>query len=135
MMIVLGGAERINKKMINTATRAIKIKALIVAVLPIPMVSIILVWIFVKPDWKIFLLASAIPFWGSVFIFSAPKFYPQLQIGLSGRHTASGHSHRRCKYNIAFLWTESIGRTILYVNHEYYTPKQAVGYNIPAYPG
>ena len=72
MMIVLGGAERINKKMINTATRAIKIKALIVAVLPIPMVSIILVWIFVKPDWKKSLIAAAIPCWGSVFIFSAP---------------------------------------------------------------
>ena len=72
MMIVLGGAERINKKMINTATRTIKIKALIVAVLPIPMVSIILVWLFVKPDWKKSLIAAAIPFWGSVFIFSAP---------------------------------------------------------------
>jgi hypothetical protein len=25
---------------------------------------------------------------------------------------------------------ESIGRTVFYVNHGYYTPKQAVGYNI-----
>jgi hypothetical protein len=72
MMIVLGGAERTNKKTINTVTRAIKIKALIVAVLPRPTVSIILVWILVKPDWKKSLIAAAIPFSGSVFIFSAP---------------------------------------------------------------
>jgi len=30
---------------------------------------------------------------------------------------------------------ESIGRTVFYVNHGYYTPKQAVGYNILRFAG
>jgi len=84
------------------------------------MVSIILVWIFVKPDWKKSLITAAIPFWGLFSFSPLLSFIRSLQIGLSGRHTARGHSHWRYKYNIAFLWMESIGRTVLYVNHEYY---------------
>jgi hypothetical protein len=33
------------------------------------------------------------------------------------------------------LMEESVRRTALYVNHKYYTPKQAVEYNIHAYAG
>jgi len=71
-MIVLGGAERTNKKTINTVTRAIKIKALIVAVLPRPMVSMILFWIFVKLVWKILFVGAAISSFLSDSIFYTP---------------------------------------------------------------